>query len=95
MESDISARIIVRGMTEGWFAGHKVGRHKFARHLPVKAVANIKRFVARRRIINTIDRAEKVAGFALSFQAALLARRRNVGADDQPARLRSYTASDA
>ena len=73
LETDISARIMVRGMTEGWFAGDKVGRHKFARYLPAKGVATSQQFTAARRIINGIDRAEKVAGFAMTFQAALVA----------------------
>lgn len=73
MDADISARIMVRGMTEGWFAGDKVGRHNFARHLPAKGLAARKQFTAARRIINGVDQAEKVAGFAVSFQNALLA----------------------
>ena len=73
LETDISARIMVRGMTEGWFAGDKVGRHKFARYLPAKGVAISQQFTAARPIINGIDRAEKVAGYAMFFQAALVA----------------------
>ncbi len=73
LETDISARIMVRGMTEGWFAGDKRGRHNFTRYLPAKGPARSQQFAAARRIINGIDRAEKVAGFAMSFQAALVA----------------------
>ena len=73
LDTDISARIMVRGITEGWFAGDKVGRHKFARYLPAKGPANAPKFNSARRIINGIDRAEKVAGYAMSFQAALVA----------------------
>ncbi|MEG3083990.1 hypothetical protein U1707_10090 [Sphingomonas sp. PB2P12] len=73
LETDISARVMVRGMTEGWFAGDKVGRHKFARYLPAKGLATSQQFTSARRIINGIDRAEKVAGYAMSFQAALVA----------------------
>jgi len=72
LETEISARVMVRGMTEGWFAGDKVGRHKFARYLPAKGVATSQQFTAARRIINGIDRAEKVAGYAMAFQAALV-----------------------
>ncbi|WP_199860935.1 lysozyme family protein [Sphingomonas aurantiaca] len=73
LDTDISARVMVRGMTEGWFAGDKVGRHKFARYLPAKGTATAPKFTSARRIINGIDRAEMVAGYAMSFQAALVA----------------------
>jgi hypothetical protein len=73
LDTEISARIMVRGMTEGWFAGDKVGRHKFARYLPAKGPATAPKFTSARRIINGIDRAELVAGYAMSFQAALVA----------------------
>jgi len=73
LETEISARIMVRGMTEGWFAGDKVGRHKFARYLPSKGPATRPQFTSSRRIINGIERAEMVAGYAMSFQAALVA----------------------
>jgi hypothetical protein len=73
LDTDISARIMVRGMTEGWFAGDKVGRHKFARYLPAKGPTTAPKFTSARRIINGIDRAEMVAGYAMSFQAALIA----------------------
>ncbi len=72
LETEISARVMVRGMTEGWFAGDKVGRHKLARYLPAKGPASSQQFTSARRIINGIDRAEKVAGFAMSFQSALV-----------------------
>lgn len=73
LDTEISARIMVRGMTEGWFAGDKVGRHKFARYLPTKGAATAPKFTSARRIINGIDRAELVAGYAMSFQAGLVA----------------------
>lgn len=37
LETEISARIMARGMSEKWFAGDKVGRHKFARYVPARA----------------------------------------------------------
>jgi len=73
LDTDISARVMVRGMTEGWFAGDKIGRHKFARYLPAKGTATASKFTSARRIINGIDRAEVVAGYAMPFQAALVA----------------------
>ncbi len=68
METEISAQIMVLGMTEGWFTGRC-----FASYLPAKGNATVGQFTSARRIINGIDRAEKVAGFAMSFQAALVA----------------------
>ena len=73
LEAEISARIMVRGMADGWFAGDKVGRHKFSRHLPAMGVATTKQFTSARRIINGVDRARPVAGYAVTFQAALVA----------------------
>jgi len=72
LDTEISARIMVRGMTEGWFAGDKAGRHKFARYLPAKGAPTVPKFTSARRIINGIDRAELVAGYAMSFQSGLV-----------------------
>ncbi|MES3152936.1 hypothetical protein [Sphingomonas faeni] len=68
METEISAQIMVLGMTEGWFTGKR-----FASYLPATGRATVAQFTSARRIINGIDRAEKVAGYAMSFQAALIA----------------------
>ena len=55
---------MVLGMTEGWFTGKR-----FASYLPAKGPATTVQFTSTRRIINGIDRAEKVAGYAMSLQA--------------------------
>ncbi|VVT08922.1 conserved hypothetical protein [Sphingomonas aurantiaca] len=68
LETEISAQIMVLGMTEGWFTSRK-----FSTYLPAKGPATLVQFTSARRIINGIDRAEKVAGYAMSFQAALIA----------------------
>jgi hypothetical protein len=68
LETQISAQIMVLGMTEGWFTGKR-----FASYLPAKGPATMVQFTSARRIINGIDRAEKVAAYAMSFQAALVA----------------------
>jgi hypothetical protein len=68
METEISAAIMVRGMTEGWFTGKS-----FASYLPAEGTATLKQFISARRIINGVDRAELVAGYAMKFQAALVA----------------------
>ena len=68
LETEISAKIMVLGMTEGWFTGKR-----FASYLPAKGTATRVAFTSARRIINGIDRAELVAGYAISFQSALTA----------------------
>ena len=73
LRPDISARIMVEGMREGWFAADKVGCHTFARHLPTTGRAPPKRFEAARRIINGTDHAAQIAALALAFQDALVA----------------------
>ncbi|MDT8328452.1 MAG: hypothetical protein RQ750_13895 [Roseovarius sp.] len=76
LRDDLSSCIMVAGMTEGWFAGDKAGRHNLARHLP-DAVATGAQFIGARRIINGQDRASNIASLALLFQDALIAGGRN------------------
>lgn len=66
LDPEISARIIVRGMQEGWFTGKAL-----AAYLP--ATATQAQFVAARRIVNGTDKAELIAGYAVTFQASLQA----------------------
>ncbi|WP_374534410.1 hypothetical protein [Phenylobacterium sp.] len=66
LDPEISARIIVRGMQEGWFTGKKL-----VDYLP--ATATQAQFAAARRIVNGTDKAELIAGYAVTFQAALQA----------------------
>ena len=74
MDPDIAAKIMVRGMQEGWFCGDKSGqRHTLARHVPAKGAASVSQFTSARRIINGTDKASKIAAEALKFQAALQA----------------------
>jgi putative chitinase len=75
MDPDIAARIMVKGMQEGWFCADKAGkRHTLARHVPADgAAASVDQFTSARRIINGTDKATKIAGEALKFQAALQA----------------------
>lgn len=72
LDTEISAQIMVRGMTEGWFAGDKVGRHKLARYLSAKGLATKVMFTSARRIINGVDRADIIAGYAETFQTGLI-----------------------
>lgn len=71
MDPNVAARIMRRGMQEGWFAGDRSGRHNFKRHLPHSGPADIEQFKSARRIINGIDKNVLVARYALQFQTAL------------------------
>lgn len=74
MNPFIAAKIMVKGMQEGWFCGDKSGhRHTLARHLPANGAASVAQFTSARRIINGTDKAGKIAGEATKFQTALRA----------------------
>lgn len=66
LEPDIAVKIMVRGMEEGWFTGKKL-----ATYLPNPRGTHAE-FKAARRIINGTDKDEMVAGYAVSFQDALI-----------------------
>jgi putative chitinase len=68
MRPDIAARILREGMKEGWFTGKG-----FASYLPASGKATRAQYGQARRIINGVDRADKIAGEALAFEAALIA----------------------
>jgi putative chitinase len=59
-----AAAIMRRGMEEGWFTTKALSLY-----LPAKATLG--QFTQARRVINGQDRAEEIAGFALTYQAAL------------------------
>lgn len=63
LQPAIAAEIMRRGMVEGWFTSKKL-----ADFLPSAGG-----FVQARRIINGLDRADLIAGYARSFQDALVA----------------------
>lgn len=65
LDKDISAKILVRGMSEGWFTGKKLSDY-----LP-NEVGTRAQFKQARRIVNLMDKADLIAGYALSFQTAL------------------------
>jgi hypothetical protein len=71
---DIAAKIMVKGMQEGWFCADRDGqRHTLARHVSTNGAANLAQFTSARRIINGTDKAGKIASEAIKFQAALQA----------------------
>lgn len=66
MRPDVAAKIMRRGMADGWFTGKS-----FKSYLPASGRGSREQFRQARRIINGQDRAADVAGFALAFQSAL------------------------
>lgn len=59
LDPTIAARVLVRGSLEGWFTGKGLGAFKTYRDM--------------RRVINGLDRADLIAGYAEAFEAALKA----------------------
>lgn len=66
LKPDVAAAIMRRGMVEGWFTGKA-----FKDFLPSAGNANRPQFTNARKIINGLDKAALIAGYALEFQAAL------------------------
>lgn len=66
LEPLIAAEIMIYGMGQGGFTGKKLSDY-----LPASGAATLEQFVPCRRIVNGLDRADDVAGFAVSFQSAL------------------------
>lgn len=67
LRPEVAAQIMRQGMTDGWFTG-KAFRH----YLPAKGTASKPQFTEARRIINGLDKAALIAGYALQFQTALV-----------------------
>ena len=68
MRADLAAKVLFWGMTTGAFTGRRLGDM-----LPAGRAAVKPEFVQARRIINGLDRAGDIAGYAMQFQAALQA----------------------
>lgn len=66
LNSNLSAQIMRRGMDEGWFSGKKNSDY-----LPMQGVATRSQYMAARKIINGIDRADLVEDYAQIFERAL------------------------
>lgn len=74
MKAEVSAPIMIKGMEEGWFCASKDGaRHNLARHVARSGPSTSAQYQSARRIINGVDKAVKIAGEAIAFQAALQA----------------------
>lgn len=62
MEMDAAVTILIEGMLQGSFTGHKLADH---------LNATAEDWVNARRIVNGTDRAEKLAAYAMAFHAAI------------------------
>jgi putative chitinase len=68
LKDDVAAKVMRRGMQEGWFTGKS-----FSSYLPGSRPAPHDHYREARRIINGIDCAEEIADYAVQFEAALVA----------------------
>jgi hypothetical protein len=68
LQPDVAAKIMRRGMQEGWFTGKK-----FSDYLPADGRASAWQYGRARYIINGTDKADKIAEHALAFEDALVA----------------------
>lgn len=68
LNKDIAALIMRHGMKDAWFTGRG-----FSHYLPSDKPATRAQFQAARRIINGVDKAALIAGYAEAFQEALIA----------------------
>lgn len=66
MDPEIAAKVMRRGMEEGWFTGKK-----FSDYLPRAGRATSGQYRNARYIINGSDKADRIAGHAKAFEAAL------------------------
>lgn len=66
MQPDIAAKIMRRGMDEGWFTGKSLRTY-----LPIAGVATREQYLKARRIINGNDKADLVEDYAQWFERAL------------------------
>ena len=61
LQPTIAAQILVRGCCNGWFTGNKLSDY-----LPGD-------YINARRVVNSTDKADLIAGYARGFEAALIA----------------------
>lgn len=77
LNPDLAARILVKGCTEGWFTGKKLSDYGD--------------YPSMRRVVNGVDKAELIAGYAREFEAALKFLPDRIGAEPEPDRSQSPT----
>lgn len=68
MRDDVAAKVMRRGMDEGWFTGRS-----FSTYLPPVSPGSLPTFTQARRIINGQDCAAEIASYAMAFQGYLQA----------------------
>lgn len=68
LQPDIAARILIKGMVEGWFTGRRLDK---IIHGDGQAGGDKGEFTEARRIVNGRDRAKLIAGYAEAFEGAL------------------------
>lgn len=64
LDLDVAVPVLINGMLEGWFSGKKLRDY-------IGSVPTRTQYVNARHIINGIDRADLVAGYAVIFEEAL------------------------
>ena len=62
LQADVAAKIMREGMLDGWFTGKKLGDYVGLRTAD---------YVSARRVINGMDKAQFIAGYAVAFELAL------------------------
>jgi putative chitinase len=67
LRPDIAAKIMRKGMEEGWFSGKS-----FSSYLPAAGRATSGQYARARYIINGSDRAQQIAAHAKAFEDALI-----------------------
>lgn len=71
MDPAIAARIMIRGMDEGWFTGRTLDH--YIDEIDEADSEDLREYRAARPIINGTDKAEQIALIAVKFEAALKA----------------------
>lgn len=66
LEPGIAAEIMIHGMGDGWFTGRRLSDY-----LPTTGEATLEQLTQSRRVVNGLDRAGDIAGFAVNFAHAL------------------------
>jgi hypothetical protein len=66
MEMPIAAKVLRKGMDEGWFTGKKLSTY-----LPMSGVATKQQYIDARKIINGTDKADQIEDYAQVFERAL------------------------
>lgn len=83
LDMKVATRVLFEGMEAGWFTGKDL--NDYIDDVDEDDKEDLREFVNARRIVNGTDKAEKIGGYALTFEKALRAAGYGV-ASVQPAR---------